>query len=116
MIFGANRSVSTYRMANNTSPDNTTEFSASTTHSGIDVFIESNRPELDLVLGTKAGIEAYMMYADAEEMTDVRVGDKVVDDKSNTYFVQGIKRHEDNDDTCDLLEILIHKETVRYTD
>jgi hypothetical protein len=115
-MIGTNRSVSTYRLVNATSPDNTTAYSGSTTHSGIDVYIESLRVELDLVLGTKPGVEAYMMYADAEEMTDVRVSDKVVDNKSNIYFVQGIKRHEENDDTCNLLEILLHKQQVRYTD
>lgn len=69
-----------------------------------------------MVIGTKPGIEAYMMYADAEEMTDVRVGDKVVDNLSNEYFVQGIKRFEENDETENHLEILLHKEMERYTD
>lgn len=113
-IFLTNRSVSTYRLANNTAPDNTTEYSGGATHSGIDVYLESLKPELDLVLGTKSSIEAYMMYVDAEEMTDVIVGDKVVDNLSNVYFVQGIKRFEENDETGNHLEILIHKETTGY--
>ena len=116
MILGANRVVSTYRLSNNTSPDDTTEYEVSATHSGLGVYIESVRPELDLVLGTKAGIEAYTMHADADEMTDVVVGDKVIDELSNEYYVQGIKRHENNIDTCNVLEILIHRETERYSD
>lgn len=115
-MIGTNRSVDTYRLANNTSPDDTTEYSASKTYDGIDVYIESVRHELDLVLGTKPGIEAYIMYVDAEEMPDLRVTDKVVDNKSYIYFVQGIKRHEENDDTDNLLEVLVHKEMTRYTD
>ncbi len=116
MICGANRTISTFRLVNASGSDKTTEYSAVATLTGVGVYIESNKPELDLVLGTKPGVEAYTMSGDALDLTDIRVGDKVTDDKSNTFFVQGIKRYEDNDDTSNHLEVLIHKETVRYTD
>lgn len=115
-FLGANRSISTYRLANAVSPDDTTEYSAVAEFSGIEAYVESTKPELDLVLGVKPGLEAYMMYVDAEELNDVRVSDKVVDNLGDVYFVQGIKRHIENDDTENHLEIFMLKETTRYTD
>lgn len=111
-----NRSISTYRLVNATSPDNTTEYDASATLSGIDVYIESAKLELELVMGIKPGLESYMMYGDAEELTDIVVTDKVVDNLSNVYYVQAVKRYEENDETENHLEILLNKEVDRYTD
>ncbi|RMD51323.1 hypothetical protein D6827_02460 [Candidatus Parcubacteria bacterium] len=109
-MLGANRTISTYRLS---TTGNISEYSSSATMSDIDVYLESIKPELDMVLDVKAGIEAYYMYADPDELTDILVGDKVVDDQNNTYYVQGIKRHEDNLDSGNVLRILLNKEKDR---
>jgi len=115
-MIGTNRIISTYRLINATSPDNTTSYSANATLSSISVYIESAKAELSLVLGVQPGLEIYQMIGDPLDLTDIRVTDKVVDDKGNIFFVHGIKRFEDNDDIENSLEIVLTKKVQRYTD
>lgn len=113
MILGVNKIITTYRLENAAGADKTTEYDTDATLTGAEAYIESVRPEQELLIGLKPGLEAHMMYIDP---VDIRVTDKVVDQNSKVYYVQGIKRHEDNLDTDDLYEILLYTELVRYND
>lgn len=109
MIFGANTTITTYRLADS---GDTAAFSGVATISGVEAYIESASPELVAVLGEQPGIEVFSCHV---EPADFREGDKVVDASSNEYRIVGIERHENNEDTDDLYVLRLHKETQHYT-
>lgn len=113
MIQGANKTISTYRLADGAGSDKTTDYNTTATLSGIEAYIESLRAELQIVMGIRPGVEVFNMYI---EPADIRVGDKVVDQNSKVYYVQGIKRHEDNLDTDDLYEVQLTTQRQNYDD
>lgn len=108
MIFGANTTITTYRLADSS---DTASFSASPTVSGVEAFIESASTELLAVLGEQPGVEVYLCHV---EPGDFREGDKVVDASGNEYRIVGIERHETNEDTDDLYTMRINKEARHY--
>lgn len=108
MIFGANTSITTYRL---TDSSDTAAFSGSATVSGVPAYIEAASTELLAVLGEQPGIEVYLCHV---EPGDFREGDKVVDVYSSEYRIVGIERHENNDDTDDIYILRLHKEARHY--
>ena len=108
MIYGANTSISTYRL---TDALELSSYSVSATISGVQAYIESPAPEILAVIGDQAGIEVFECHV---EPGDYRITDKVVDAAGEVYFIVGIERHENNEDTDDLYVLKLNRKTDQY--
>lgn len=104
MIYGANTTVDVYHLTF-TGATNTYPSTADIT--GVEGYIESQRAEVQAVMGAGFNIEVLYLYI---EPISIDVGDKVVDAAGTEYRVEGIERHENNPDTDDLYMVMLHKQ------
>lgn len=108
MINGANTTISVYRLLDS---GTLTVRNNQAVISSVDAYMESVSPELAAVLGEQAGSEMFDCYV---EPGDYRINDLVIDHKQDQYFIMGIERHENNDDTDDLYALKLHRKTDQY--
>lgn len=108
MIFGANNSITTYRLAD---AGDVTSYGGTPIISGAEAYIESPSPELLAVLGDQGGVELFLCHV---EPGDYRITDKLIDNQSREYRIVAIERHQNNEDTDDIYTLRIHSETQQY--
>lgn len=101
-MIGTNATVSVYHLDSNTK---TNTYPSTADLTGVEAYIESKSADLVQVLGEQSNIEAFDMFCDSIE---IKVGDKIIDDRGREYRVTGVERHENNQDTDDLLRVTMH--------
>lgn len=101
-MLGTNSTISTYRL---TESGTKKSFSGSTTLSNLDVYMEKVQPEVAVLLDDQSGLNTFKMWTDG--IYDIAIGDKVVDQDSNTYIVKGLQKFQNNVDVDNHMEVVI---------
>lgn len=103
-MIGANTTVSIFHLSYGSS---TNTYPSQADVTGVSAYIESQKLEVQAVLGQGYNVEVYLMHT---EPVSLDVGDKVVDADGTEYRVSSIERHEKNTDTDDVYITMLHKE------
>lgn len=106
-MLGSNATISTYRL---TESGTKKEFSGSATLTGLDVYLEKAQPEVTAFMDEQSALNTFKMWTD--DIFDIVIGDKVVDQDSNNYIVKGVQKYSNNVDVENHMEIII---TQKYT-
>ena len=70
---------------------------------GIDCYIERVDPNVAQMMDERNAFFTYKVFID--EIVDIKVSDKIVDQNGKVYIVHGISEFPNNLDTSDLMEI-----------
>ena len=106
MMFGANATVSVYKLNHGVK---TSTYPGTATLTGVEAYIESQKPSLMQALSGQNNLESFDMFCDP---IAIAAGDKVVDDQGREYRVAGVERHQNNGDIDDIIKVTLNAQHV----
>ena len=110
-MLGANTSVTTYRLQNS---GDTSTYSAVATLTNQPAYVESVAAGAEALLGDHPGMARFTVHLDP---CDVRVGDRLVDDKTGTeYRVNAVEKYENNEDCDDIYVCQVEAKVKSHSD